>query len=272
MTLQKEQTSADLSPSAENPLTLWGYSPSALHDLFWLSKEVAVVRSGSTAPMSADARLFMLVPSGRLFRLHLRLILDRLFWMPRDLYFIGLNPPSGRQSTRSINNEAPAAAVSMGSDRRPGTSTKRIVDHCPLCVENAMLPARLALTPHRQIAEFWQTLSTRENLWMRLRRRYRDFGSLRLTGLTYADSGDQAMDYLQMLARDWPDPESTIPGIVRLARQVYGPEGFDISDFKNTIRPIWIGQGRTSTESTIGILPDAVPATRAAIPDLGRKK
>ena len=247
-----------------NALTVWGHSPSALHDLFWLSREVAVVRPGSIEPISPDARLFLLIPAGKLFRLHLRFVLDQLFWMPRAMYLIGLNPPTRRNPARDRDKK------SMTNDHNHGNPGTLIVDQSPLAVEPA---PRLALTPHRQIADYWRTISTTDNVWMRLRRQYPNFGSIKVPGLAYAASGCQAMDYLQALTRDWSDPEIAIAGITRLAHRVYGPIGFDMSMLKNHTRPLWIGKGcdPACAGLTAPVLPDVVPVTIPTASNIGRK-
>jgi hypothetical protein len=265
MTLLAGEKPTESSSAAVQPLTLWGYSTSALHDCYWLAREVAVVRCGSVDPLPSDARLFMLLSGTRLYRLHLRQVLDRMFWMPRSLYFLGFNPPA---KSRPNHNGAASAAehvakrtalwVEHQEDRMPG----------PCCASAA---ARMVLTPHRDIAEYWRTMDKMDNIWMRLRRQFPDFGSMRIAGIQYSPCGPQAMEYLQGLARDWPDPETSIPGITRLARRVVGPTDFDMSTLKNHTRPLWIGlRNGVSADSTACILPDAIPAGDAAISNTRR--
>ena len=254
MTLAADQNLYTVMEPAANALTVWGHPAAALHDLFWLSREVAVVRPGAGKPIARDARLFLLVPEGKLFRLRLRLVLDQLFWMPRAMYFIGFHPP-----TRGKRVADPQPS-SRGTDQGVGTPHEPIVNRDDMHHEPA---ARAVLTPHRHIAEYWNTISTAGNVWMALRRRYPDFGSIKVPGIAYENTACQAMDYLQALARDWPDPEVAIPGITRLAHRVHGPIGFDMSILKTHTRPLWIGNGRdAAAPSAAGILPDAVPVGR----------
>ncbi len=250
----------NLSPAIEpaaKSLTVWGYSAPALHDLFWLSREVAIVRPGGGKAIDCDARLFMLVPERKLFRLHLRLVLDQLFWMPRSLYFIGFYPPTRRPpsaESQSSSHGAAAGAIT-GMPQQP------LGNNCGTRPEPA---ARAALTPHRHIAEYWNTIPAAGNVWMMLRRQYPDFGSIKVPGIAYEDTACQALDYLQALARDWADPEVAIPGITQLAHRVHGPIGFDMSMLKTHTRPLWIGHGRGGAQvaASAGILPDAVPVGR----------
>ena len=252
------------SESAANALRVWGYSPSDLHDLFWLSKEVAIVRPGSREPISPDARLFLLVPEDKLFRLHLRFVLDQLFWIPRAMYLIGLHPPARRKSAQNPETNM------MPHDHNPETPDAMTVGHCPSVTEPA---ARLALTAHRPIADYWRTISPADNVWMSLRRQYPDFGSIKVPGIAYAAHGCQAMNYLQALTRDWPDPETAIAGITRLAHRVHGPKGFDMSMLKNNTRPLWIGKGcnGTAADLTATVLPDVVPVMIPTASNIGRK-
>ena len=137
----------NLSPAIEpaaKSLTVWGYSAPALHDLFWLSREVAIVRPGGGKAIDCDARLFMLVPERKLFRLHLRLVLDQLFWMPRSLYFIGFYPPTRRPpsaESQSSSHGAAAGAIT-GMPQQP------LGNNCGTRPEPA---ARAALTPRPKL-------------------------------------------------------------------------------------------------------------------------
>ncbi len=253
MTLLADQNLYTAMKPGANELTVWGYSATALHDLFWLSREVAIVRPGAGKPIAPDARLFLLVPEGKLFRLHLRLVLDQLFWMPRAMYFIGFHPPTRSKRAADAKPSSPVADQGAVSAHE-SVANRNGKSHEPA--------ARAALTPHRDIAEYWNTIHTAGNVWMALRRHYPDFGSIKVPGIAYEDTGCQAMGYLQALARDWPDPDAAIAGISRLAHRVYGPTCVDISMLKAHTRPLWIGHGRDSdnTAASCGILPDAVPA------------
>ena len=253
MTLLVEPNMQASSNAPADALTVWGYSPSALHDLFWLSREVAVVRPGSTEPLPPHARLFMLVPAGKLFRVHLRLVLDQLFWTPRAMYLIGLNSPAPRRAAPGSQGKIPS------NDQPPGSPASAIAG----CVKDCHAAARMAITPHREIAEYWRTSGTMDNVWMRLRRQYPDFGSIRVPGIAYASDGCQAVDYLRALTRDWPEPEAAIAGITRLAHHVHGPIGFDMSILNNKTRPLWIGKGADGTASTANVIPDAVSPNAA---------
>ena len=82
-----------INPQIENsePL-LWGIPVIELHDRYWLAREVAIVRLGfgdKFRPDQAAARVYLLAGPTDVFRLHLRPVLERHYWIHQSLYMLG---------------------------------------------------------------------------------------------------------------------------------------------------------------------------------------
>src|SRR3954468_10399712 len=72
--------------------TVWGLTPIQLHDRFWASQGVQVVRQGEPSEIVEGAELFLLTDAGSLvvFNVASQKVLDVLHWMEPDLLQIRL--------------------------------------------------------------------------------------------------------------------------------------------------------------------------------------
>lgn len=68
--------------AAERP-TIWGLTPSQLHDRFWAARGVQVVRPGEQIEVVKGAELFLLMASDLLTVFRLRKLVDQLSWLRR---------------------------------------------------------------------------------------------------------------------------------------------------------------------------------------------
>lgn len=184
----------------DKPPQLWGLSVMELHDRYWMAREVAVVHRGGRLPAAGTARVYLLADGPGLFRMHLRAVLDRHYWIHHSVYLIGLKPQTA---------------------------------YCK--------PLRLAMTVLPAVAEFWAALPERPQSWMALRAAFPDNASIRIPGRVYGQN--QTQEYIESLARDWSDPELTIEGVTKLARNVRGPANADARLLQSPARPLWIGLG-----------------------------
>ena len=69
--------------------TVWGLTPTQLHDRFWAARGVQVVRQGEKSEIVANAELFLLTPPRSLVIFKLGLVVEKnVVWEPprRALY------------------------------------------------------------------------------------------------------------------------------------------------------------------------------------------
>ncbi len=116
-------------------------------------------------------------------------------------------------------------------------------------------PLRLAMTILPAVAEFWAAMPEEPRPWMALRAAFPDNASIRIPGRVY--SPEQNQKYVEALARDWNDPELTIEGVTKLARNVRGPANTDTRLIQSPARPLWIGLGHENWNG------DALPRAAA---------
>ncbi|HVS72500.1 MAG TPA: hypothetical protein VHQ47_14690 [Phycisphaerae bacterium] len=201
------------------PVRLWGRSALELHDAYWKSLGVAVVRAdGSDRPAAArDAGLYLLTGAAGAALLDFRKVLEVMGWMrPRLCLVRPVTPPGAGE---------PADG----------------------------LPARCGLTPDHALAAAWQATDGLGRAWRAIKRGARKTCIARPRGRLMNLRGAEAEDFfLTRLARLWLDPSEDLPGITRLGKGVFGAAGADDgpSDGKRALSgPLWLGRGRRRDEA-----------------------
>ena len=69
------------NPVLERQPTLWGLSPLEIHDRFWASRGVQIVRLGGSDEISDGAELFLLTDSQSLLLFDLASLVGTLYWV-----------------------------------------------------------------------------------------------------------------------------------------------------------------------------------------------
>src|SRR4051812_38614694 len=70
--------------------TVWGVSGGQVHDRFWASRGVQVVRLGERSTIVDDAELFLLTDPRTLVTLRIREVVEKMLWMKPDLLTVRL--------------------------------------------------------------------------------------------------------------------------------------------------------------------------------------
>ena len=235
--------------------TIWGLTPSELHDRYWAARGVQVVRPGIESEIVEDAELFLLMGPKLLTIYRLRPLVDQLSWINPDMMWIRLHH----------NREYAYQETALTDDRGRFIRFKRVYGGT-----DAQL-ARVALTPHQTIARLWQLAPSVQAGWRILRQQVpsnrRTIASI--NGHTYdRQSDEEVMQFTRHLIQTWTRPDATIERLKRLGAGVWADEQAELSSNIEYIGPTWIGAGRSVAEPTsiIGpaVLwddPDARPQT-----------
>ena len=117
MTTEATRTAA----AAEAAPTIWGLSPVQVHDRFWASRAVQVVRCGEPTEIVASAELFLLLDPGSLVLFRLRDLIEDLSWLKPDLLVVRLRGRAGQHYRERGCREAADACP-------PGVSPLRVSD------------------------------------------------------------------------------------------------------------------------------------------------
>jgi hypothetical protein len=116
--------------------TIWGLSPVEVHDRFWASRGVQVVRRGSTTDLDESAELFLLVDPNSLVVFRLRDLVEVLSWLKPRLVVVRLRD-QGNDDYREVVRTTEDGRL-LGFDRIYEGLDSRL--------------ARVGLTPHRDVA------------------------------------------------------------------------------------------------------------------------
>ncbi len=235
--------------------TLWGLTPTQIHDRLWAAFGVQVVRRHEQSEIVPGAELFLLSEPDTLVLFRPAQVLDDLYWL------------------------APELLVLRVSDTRPQPYREealvdgdRLLGFRRIYRESGVRATRLALTPDPEIARLWQNAPNVKAPWRWLRSQVppekRVVRSARAR--TY-DEGDpaQVMECLHDLQKLWPRPDTTIPGIARPRDGLWTHASASVAESTRVIGPVWVGAGREidTDQAIVGpaVLWD-VPERRPEIP------
>ena len=181
---------------SEQP-TMWGLTPVQLHDRFWASRGVQVVRCAEWSVIVEGAELFLLAAPRLLTNFRMRHVVEQLSWLRPDVMWVRVNDKRERgYRETAITDE------SGGFDRferNYGGSDSRL--------------ARVALTPSARIARIWQSALNPREGWNEIRANTQSLkrAAVSVRGSAYDRESDQeVMQFIRELIRDWSRPDSTI--------------------------------------------------------------
>lgn len=197
------------------PFRLWDKSALELHDAYWQSLGVAVVRPGTASAPPPDAGMYLLAGSVATALLDFRKLLDVMGWMSPHLCL--LRP-----------------VVTSSPDPRD------------------TLPAHAAFTPDHQLALQWHASRGDCRAWQNLKRSSRKTCIARPRGRLANTRGHDADELLiTRLARLWTDPTAALPNVKRIAKRIFAIDGADTHarPAAPLPGPLWLGRGRRIDEA-----------------------
>ncbi len=241
MTTTRTLVPAARATSAPAP-TLWGLLPAAVHDRFWASRGVAVVRRGVPAELPESAELFLLVDPDSLVIFRLRDLVELLSWLSPRLLLVRLH---------HRETDAYREGVSVDEDGQL-RGFERIYDGLDA------RQARVGLTPHRDVALLWQEATTSAEGWRRLRsnvpasRR----SARSVPGRVFDVRRDeQVTACLECLMEVWGHPDSTIPRVRRGPSGSWIDRASDMAPGASIVGRVWVGAGRRVESSDLLVGP-----------------
>lgn len=223
----------DLSDQGQTH-TVWGLGPVQLHDRFWASRGVQVVRPGDAAPLVDDADLFLLSDARSLSVFRITQVIDTLHWLKPQMLFVRLHGAFEQgYSERVIVDEEDRFVrferVYSASDWRLG---------------------RVALTASPQLARTWQASPDAKTGWRTLRRDVdpNQRTTLSVPGSVYdRELPDQVSEFIRELVGVWKRPDATIRRARRMEGESWGDRFSEAQAKARLIGPVWVGTGRTLT-------------------------
>jgi lipopolysaccharide/colanic/teichoic acid biosynthesis glycosyltransferase len=223
--------------------TIWGLSPTELHDRFWASRGVQVVRPGEPSAIVPHAELYLLLDPAVLTIFRPAPLLDTMTWLAPDLMMLRIT-----DSRRGEYNERVKADA---QDRF--LAIERIYEGTRVRM------TRVGLTTDREVARIWQAAPDALTGWKRLRRVIRPSAryATSLPGRVFRmGSSEQMMQFVRDIVRRWRRPDAAIDGIRPVGEGVWSWNGAADKLADRDIRgPLWIGSGRELPSQVVAVGP-----------------
>lgn len=232
--------------SAESPGSwrVWGLEPLRLHDLFWASHAVQVVRPGGEEPAQSGPQLYLLVGESDLALFPLREVVRRMNWLKPRLARLRITD-AGHDTFREIV-EADQNDGVLRVSRRYG--------------ERVHGAARVAVTPDPQVARAWWRASDDEAQRSLLKHPELQAASIEVKGRTLdARSQEDVRNLVLELQRTWDRVDAVIDQVFEFAPRVWVHESAQIERGATLVAPIWIGAGQDIAGDSLVIGPGAMP-------------
>ncbi|MCC6581316.1 MAG: sugar transferase [Phycisphaeraceae bacterium] len=225
--------------------TVFGLTPTQLHDRFWASRGVQVVRQGEASEIVSHAELYMLTDPRTLTLFKLRPLIDTLNWVQPDLLLIRLH---------DVNEHGYRERIVADDD-------DRFVRFQRIYNGGDSRLARVALTTDLDLARMWQSAEDSRTGWRKLRatvyRRRRLTQSV--TGRVYDRQIDEErLDFVHELVCQWKRPDATIKRIHRGGDEAWIDSDASTQPQSRIIGPVWVGAGRRIDQSQPVIGPAAL--------------
>lgn len=223
---------------------IWGLGPLELHDRYWAARGVQVVRQGQRESLSDAAELYLLTGPDALVLFSLRKVIDILNWMQPDLLCVRLHDRRQRAYREQVVTDA------QGRFRR----FERIYGGGDSRAE------RVALTPDRAIARWWQNAPDMRGGWASLRRGIprRRRATLSVESSVHdRRSPIEVMQFMRRLVEVWKRPDATVRSVRRVGSSAWAAAGVKFDTSLRCVGPVWIGAGR-APEGDGGLVGPAV--------------
>jgi len=207
---------------------VWGLGAAELHDAFWRSRGVQVVRRETAVDLDRDAELYLLVEPTQAVCFNLSPIALRMLWDGADVVRLRVADAEARRYRERIDLDSAGDVAGI----------RRVYG------ERGPAGYRVILTRSRQHAEWWRSGATRREVWRRLRQSTPYFRIVHRTidGRCYEETDiDDQRSLIERLVAIWPDPDRAIEGIEQIADGVFAVAGSVIDEESVAISPAWIG-------------------------------
>jgi lipopolysaccharide/colanic/teichoic acid biosynthesis glycosyltransferase len=226
---------------AETVPTIWGLGPMELHDRYWASRGVQIVRAGHPVRIDRKAELFLLMDQDHLVLFDLQNWIELLDWTKPDLLLLRLHARTDLRYCEVLTADDEGEFLRF--ERR--YKSKQI------------LTTRVGLTCERDLAEAWLLAKTASAGWRQLRwavpSTYREVRTC--PARIYRRSiADELAQFVEDLVGIWSYPDSTILRATKTIVPAWVDPLAKVDRNARIVGPVWVGAGRqlSSTDVVIG--------------------
>lgn len=260
MTLLTAQSSVDRAAPAQRP-RFWGFGHRELHDRFWASRGVQVVRPGMLGaggdggdqpsrqlapPRGERGDFYLLLGEDDLVVFRLAPLLDRFSWLKPRAMRLRLVEQEPEPYVETV--ETDSSGLLRRISRRYHTRSR--------ATQQAWL------TADGSLARAWAQSDTHQTAKTRIKFRLRHdpiVPAAALARLFHSDDDTRRIDqFLLLLQRIWHRPGATLDGVYEFTPGVWVHETARIAPNARLIGPLWIGAGTRIGNDDIAIGPGGV--------------
>ncbi len=224
---------------ATMPSTVWGLAAPDLHDGYWASQGVQVVRPGARIDRRGP-RMFMLLRFNHAVMIDLKPILRRTAFM-------------GHQTIR-VRITDRSRAVYRERVRSDGNGRLLRIER--VYPQSASSVNRAVITTDAALAARWAALPPGHERWTDLAPSGGRLPAIVADGLEYdlAEPGDAA-SFITRLQRTWRVPGRLLPDVYEYSPGVWVHESAVLADTARLVGPLWIGAGQRVEPGSVVVGP-----------------
>ncbi len=232
--------------------TIWGLDPLQLHDRFWASRGVQVVRPGEAIDLAQKAPFFLLMEPRALAIFDPADAEEVLSMAGSELMYLRIHDHREQTPREHVVTDADNRFVRF--ERHYDRPRRHL--------------ARAALTRHIQVARIWQAAIVSREGWQHLRRDLpkENRATLEAQGMLYDGFIDiEVASFVRDLTKFWVRPDATIERATLVSPGVWKDREAIIDPTAKLIGSVWIGTGRHAETDMMVIGPAVLwddPKTR----------
>lgn len=228
----------------------------ALHDRYWASRGVQVVRRAMPTPLVPHAHLFLMLQQRTMCYFELSPVVDRLVWDDADLVLLRLRDRDEHAYRERIVAQEDGTFVRI--ERLYGSHDRRF--------------ARAALTNRPSVARVWQGADSPRDGWRKLRlavpKQQRWPMSHEARVFDAADSAEAAR-CVRLLVERWRSPGSTVGRARPRDDGAWADPTALLKPGAQCVGRLWIGAGRVLEPGELMVGPDVLWDDPTQVPDPG---
>ncbi|MBV8781218.1 MAG: sugar transferase [Phycisphaerae bacterium] len=222
--------------------TVWGMDAARLHEHFWASQGIQVVRSGDAAKIDTNASLYLLLDPDLLVLLELDQAFERSTWNKADLMFVRVRDMQERQFRERV----------VTSDMGEFVRFERYYEGGPFSKL-----ARVLVTRDPKLAAVWQVapepLLAAKALQLVVPRNRRVYSSH--AGRLYDRDHASEEHFMTDVLRVWTDPHETLDTVEHISSDIWAHPDAEIDPSVRLVGPVWVGAGRRLEPNAIVVGP-----------------
>lgn len=232
---------ADEASTQTGP-TIWGLDPLQLHDRFWASRGVQVVRPGEPIELAGKAPFFLLMEPKALAIFDPAAAEEALSTVDSEMMYVRVHDTRERGNRERVVTDANNRFLRL----------ERLYDRPRTHL------ARAALTRQIEIARKWRAAASSRDGWRQLRREIPKShrATLESDGMLYDGYLDtEVAIFVRDLTRFWVRPGCTIDRAAEIAPGVWRDHEATVDPAAKLVGPVWIGAGRQTDAAALVIGP-----------------